>query len=75
VRSVGRALLAGVPAMVWFMYLALAPKVQGFVPTPGSPLAATLVTVGTLALGVAWTVARRTRGPHDVLMGTWVVPR
>jgi hypothetical protein len=56
-------------------YLAFSPKVQGFVPTPPNPITATLVTVGVLVLGHAWTFLRRTRGPHDVLTGTWVVPR
>jgi eukaryotic-like serine/threonine-protein kinase len=75
VRSLMRTLVAGVPAIAWLAYLAASPKVQGFVPTPTSPLTATLVTVGVLAVGHAWTVVRRTRGPHDLLTGTWVVPR
>jgi hypothetical protein len=74
-RSFLRTLVAGSPAIVWLTYLAFSPKVQGFVPTPPSPITGTLVTVGLLAIGHAWTVARRTRGPHDVLTGTWVVPR
>jgi eukaryotic-like serine/threonine-protein kinase len=74
-HSVARTLVAASPAIVWLIYLALAPKVRGFVPTPPMPLASTLVTVGVLALGLVWTVARRTRGPHDILLGTWVVPR
>jgi hypothetical protein len=45
------------------------------VPTPPNPITATLVTVGALGVGLAWTVVRRARGPHDVLTGTWVVPR
>ena len=75
VRSLTRTLVAGMPAIVWLTYLAFSPKVQGFVPTPPSPIAATLVTVGVLAVGLGWTIVRRTRGPHDVLTGTWVVPR
>ncbi|HKE86669.1 MAG TPA: protein kinase [Vicinamibacterales bacterium] len=74
-RSLARVLVAGIPGIVWLTYLALAPKVQGFVPTPTSPITATLTTVSILALGLAWTVARRTRGPHDIVVGTWVVPR
>jgi uncharacterized RDD family membrane protein YckC len=60
---------------VWLTYLALSPKVQGFVPTPPNPIVSTLITVSVLALGLLWTVVRRTRGPHDLLAGTWVVPR
>jgi uncharacterized RDD family membrane protein YckC len=74
-RSLTRALVAWIPGIVWLTYLAFSPKVQGFVPTPPNPIAATLITVGVLALGLVWTVAGRTRGPHDLLVGTWVVAR
>ena len=74
-RSVARVLAAGLPGIIWLVYLAFSPRVQGFVPTPPRPITATLVTVGVLALGLVWTAIRRTRGPHDLLTGTWVVPR
>jgi len=74
-RSGARVLVAGLPGIVWFVYLAVSPKVQGFVPTPPRPITATVITITVLALGFVWTAARRTRGPHDVLTGTWVVPR
>jgi hypothetical protein len=74
-RSLARVLVAGLPGIVWFVYLAFSPKVQGWVPNPSRPLTAALVTVGVLAIGLVWTVVRRTRGPHDLLTGTWVVPR
>jgi hypothetical protein len=74
-RSLARVLVAGLPAIVWLVYLAVSPRVQGFVPAPSRPLTGTLVTVGVLAIGLVWTAARRTRGPHDLLTGTWVVPR
>jgi uncharacterized RDD family membrane protein YckC len=74
-RSLIRALVASLPAIAWLAYLAASPKVQGFVPAPSNPVTAVLVTVGVLAAGHAWTVLRRTRGPHDLLTGTWVVPR
>jgi hypothetical protein len=74
-RSLARVLVAGLPGIVWFAYLASSPKVQGWVPNPSRPLTAALVTVGVLAIGLVWTVVRRTRGPHDLLTGTWVVPR
>ena len=45
------------------------------VPVPPNPGTLTLVTVGVLAVGLAWTIAGRSRGPHDLLTGTWVVPR
>jgi eukaryotic-like serine/threonine-protein kinase len=75
VRSLMRTLVAGMPAIAWLTYLAVSPKVQGFVPTPPNPITVMVVAVGVLAVGHTWTVVRRTRGPHDVLTGTWVVPR
>ena len=75
VRSLVRTLAAGLPAIAWLTYLALSPMVQRFVPVPPSPGTLTLLTVSVLAAGLAWTIVRRTRGPHDLLTGTWVVPR
>ena len=74
-RSMSRALIAWAPAIAWFVYLAASPKVQGFVPTPPNPLLGLAVTLGALAVGAALTIARPSRGPHDWLLGTWVVPR
>ena len=74
-RSLARVLVAGLPAIAWLVYLAMSPKVRGFLPTPPNPVASTLITLGVLAVGLAWTIARRTRGPHDLIVGTWVVPR
>jgi eukaryotic-like serine/threonine-protein kinase len=73
-RSAARAVVIWLPGMLWLTYLALSPKVQGFVPTPPRPITATLLTVGVLAIGLLWTIVRR-RGPHDVLLATWVVAR
>jgi hypothetical protein len=73
--SMSRALIAWAPAIAWFVYLAASPKVQGFVPTPPNPLLGLAVTLGALAVGAALTIARPSRGPHDWLLGTWVVPR
>ena len=74
-RSLARVLVAWTPALVWLTYLAMSPKVQGFVPTPPNPLAGTLLTLGALGIGSILTVVRPDRGPHDWLLGTWVVPR
>jgi hypothetical protein len=73
--SMRRALVGWAPAIAWFVYLAASPKVQGFVPTPPNPLLGLAVTLGALAVGAALTIARPSRGPHDWLLGTWVVPR
>jgi hypothetical protein len=73
--SLGRVLVAWAPAIAWLLYLASSPKVQGFVPTPPNPLLGTLLTLAALGIGAALTIVRPERGPHDWLLGTWVVPR
>ena len=75
VRSLVRALVVWTPAIAWFVYLEMSPKIQGFVPNPPNPMRGALLVLGTMALGAIWTVVRTTRGPHDVVAGTWVVPR
>jgi hypothetical protein len=74
-RAALRVLVAWAPALVWLAYLAVSPKIQGFVPVPVSPIFAIGLALGVMAVGAAWTIARRTRGPHDWIVGTWVVPR
>jgi hypothetical protein len=74
-RSLLRAVIALLPGLIWLGYLASAPRVQRFVPTPESPVATTLLALAVLAAGAVWTVAQPTRGPHDRLLGTRVVPR
>jgi uncharacterized RDD family membrane protein YckC len=74
-RSLVRALVVWTPAIAWFVYLEMSPKVQGFVPNPPNPMRGALLVLGTMALGAIWTVVRTTRGPHDFVAGTWVVPR
>jgi hypothetical protein len=74
-RSLLRAVVAWLPAIVWLAYLAASPRVQGWVPAPPLPWVAAGVTVAVMTLGVIWTLARPTRGPHDWVMRTWVVPR
>jgi hypothetical protein len=74
-RSLARAMAAWSPAIVWLAYLAASPRVQGFVPVPASPLVGTTTTLVLLGAGAIWTIARPVRGPHDRLVGTWVVPR
>jgi len=73
--SLARVLVAWAPAIAWLLYLASSPKVQGFVPTPPSPMLGAVVTLAALGIGAILTIARPERGPHDWLLGTWVVPR
>ena len=74
-RSVARALVAWLPAIVWLAYLIASPKIQGWVPAPASPLLGSALTLAALGAGAAWAIARPTRGIHDRLAGTWIVPR
>jgi hypothetical protein len=73
--SIARVLVAWSPAIAWLLYLAASPKVQGFVPTPPNPMLGTLLTLAALSLGAILTIVRPSRGPHDWLLGTRVVPR
>jgi eukaryotic-like serine/threonine-protein kinase len=73
--SLIRALIAWAPAIAWLLYLASSPRVQGFVPTPPNPALSVLVTLAALGVGAIYTIVRPERGPHDWLLGTWVVPR
>jgi eukaryotic-like serine/threonine-protein kinase len=74
-RSLARVVVAWAPALVWLAYLLASPKIQGFAPTPSAPWLALSLTFGLLTIGAVWTLMRRTRGPHDWLVGTWVAPR
>ena len=74
-RSLLRAVIAWLPGIVWLGYLATGPKIQGFVPAPTSPWLGMTVALGLLAAGAIWAVVRPSRGLHDRLVGTWVVPR
>jgi hypothetical protein len=73
--SLVRVVVAWAPAIAWLLYLASSPKVQGYVPTPPNPILGALLTLDALGIGAVVTIARPERGPHDWLLGTWVVPR
>jgi hypothetical protein len=73
-RSAIRFLIAWSPVLVWIAFVG--------VPMFGEPRVSpdTAFVVGSLVFlfmsaGVAWTIANPTRGPHDRIAGTWVVPR
>ena len=73
-RSAIRFLVAWSPALAWIACVG--------VPMFGEPRVSPDVAfiVGSLAFlvmaaGVAWTIAVPGRGPHDSIVGTWVVPR
>jgi uncharacterized RDD family membrane protein YckC len=75
VRSAVRLLIAWSPAIAWIAYVGI-PMFGGV--REMSP-AATYVVSGIAVLfraaGAMWTIAVPTRGPHDRIAGTWVVPR
>ncbi len=71
-RSLARAAVAWMPALVWLAWLAASPKVQGYVPSPSAPWTGVVVALGLLMAGAILTIVR-TRGPHDRMMGTWMV--
>jgi uncharacterized RDD family membrane protein YckC len=73
--SLLRTTVAWLPAVLWLVYLATVPKIQGWVPAPPWPWLAVGLALGALATGAIWTVLHPTRGPHDRLLGTWVVAR
>jgi hypothetical protein len=73
-RSAIRFLVAWSPALAWIACVG--------VPMFGEPRVSPDVAfvLGSLAFlliaaGVAWTIAVPGRGPHDRIVGTWVVPR
>ena len=74
-RSLLRAVAAWLPAIVWLAYLAASPKIQRFVPAPPAPWLGVALALGVLTAGAIWTIVRPARGPHDRLLGTWVVVR
>ena len=74
-RSLARVLVAWAPLIAWLVYLGFSPRVQGFVPNPPRPLLGLVIVAGAMAIGGILTIVRPGRGPHDRLMGTWVVSR
>ena len=73
-RSAVRFLVAWSPALAWIACVGVPmfsePRVSPDVAFVVGSLAFLL-----MAAGVAWTIAVPGRGPHDRIVGTWVVPR
>jgi hypothetical protein len=72
-RSIGRVLVAWSPFLIWSVSLLPSPitALQAGV----ARLEAAVLVLAVLLAGAVWTVARPRRGPHDWLLGTWIVPR
>jgi hypothetical protein len=73
-RSILRVVLAWLPVRVWAAWLGPAP-IERSLALPFSPLVPAAMALCVLAAGALWAIARPSRGPHDWLAGTWVVPR
>jgi hypothetical protein len=73
-RAFLRALVAWSPVIALVLWLGRSPidRLTRLSVSPLLPIGAVLVI---LAAGAAWTIVRRSRGPHDAIAGTWVVPR
>jgi len=73
-RSIARTLIAWAPILAW---LVLVPNrtVMGFGPASPLPVLAISLAFGAMIGGVVWTIAATSRGLHDRIAGTWVVPR
>jgi uncharacterized RDD family membrane protein YckC len=72
-RSIGRVLVAWSPFLVWCA--SLFPQPIAALQRGGATIEAAVVVTAMLLGGAVWSVVRLTRGPHDVVAGTWVVPR
>jgi uncharacterized RDD family membrane protein YckC len=74
-RSVVRVAIAWLPAIVWLAWVLANFNAPGHVPLgTTSWLGIGLAFIPTM-IGAAWAIAHPTRGLHDRLVDTWIVPR
>jgi len=73
-RSLVRAVVAWLPAIVWFIWLMPSP-IDRTLSAPMPPALAASVVLAVLAGCAAWTVLEPARGPVGRVTGTWVAPR
>ena len=75
VRSVVRFLIAWSPVIAWMAYVGnpMFGDVRAMSPAAASSIGGFVLLL--MAAGAAWTIANPGRGPHDRVVGTWVVPR
>jgi uncharacterized RDD family membrane protein YckC len=74
-RSLARALVVWSPAMAWFVYLAVVMNGPPGTAAPQTPIVPLALTYLLLAAGMIATLVTPSRGWHDRLAKTWVVPR
>ncbi|HKW03438.1 MAG TPA: protein kinase [Vicinamibacterales bacterium] len=72
-RSIGRVLIVWSPFLLWCA--SLFPRPIAALQAGALRIEAAAVVLAILLAGAVWSVVRPTRGPHDVLAGTWIVPR
>lgn len=72
-RSVGRVLVVWSPFLIWLASLMPSPITA--LQTGAARIESAVVVLAVLLAGAVWSVVRPTRGPHDVVAGTWIVPR
>jgi hypothetical protein len=70
-RSVVRAFVAWSPGIAWLVLLPLSGGLLG----PDQPTRVAVAFLSLLVFGAIWALAVPTRGFHDRLVGTWIVPR
>ena len=72
-RSLVRALIAWSPAIAWIAWLSVGPG-QIWTRDPRAPIEA-ILALTLLSAGAGVALFNVSRGVHDRIVGTWVVPR
>jgi hypothetical protein len=73
-RALLRLAIAFSPLLVWGVWLGWPPfQTISQRPIPSTWFLA--IALVLMAIGGVWTIVRRVRGPHDVIAGTWMVPK
>jgi hypothetical protein len=75
VRSAVRLLIAWSPVITWMAYVGNPMFGELRAMSPAAAYAVGGLALASVAAGAVWTIAVPGRGPHDRIVGTWVVPR
>jgi hypothetical protein len=74
VRSAARFLIAWSPVIAWMAYFGHPMFGDLRAMSPAAAYAGGGLALLSVAAGAVWTIAVPRRGPHDRILGTWVVP-
>jgi hypothetical protein len=74
-RSAVRLLIAWSPVIAWMAYAGIPMFGETRAMSPDMAFAGGGLALLSIAAGAVWTLAFPSRGPHDRIAGTWVVPR